>query len=387
MDNFNTKERCCGCHACCSACPANCLQMVADVEGFLYPETNKSQCHDCGRCKSVCPMLAAKPHGERPPAFAVWNLDKSVRNQSSSGGVFTALMQHVFQNCGLVLGAAFDDSLTLRHQMASCEEDGAKFRGSKYLQSIIGDSYSTVQKLLQNGKKVLFSGTPCQVAGLYSFLGGDSENLLTVDLVCHGVPSGKVFAAYKAFVERQHNSKARGVSFRAKNSGWKQYSIEMSFEDESKYSRKITADPFMVGFLKNLYLRPSCHACRFSRFPRIADISLGDFWGVAKHYPEWDDDSGTSLVLTQTDKGMKALEACKGVLATHQADLSIAIKSNPCISGSAKSHKKRIPFFSDLDSLPFERLVKKYMSPPSLFVRIINKIKKVVKNNLNKELS
>lgn len=384
MKSDNAREICCGCHACYSACPTNCIKMVVDAEGFLYPKTNECLCHDCGRCKSVCPMLVAKPHGEQPSAFAAWNRNKTVRTQSSSGGVFSALMQYVFEDGGFVLGAAFDDSLTLRHQTASCEKDGAKFRGSKYLQSAIGDSYTTVQRLLGRGEKVFFSGTPCQVAGLYSFLGGDSENLLTADLVCHGVPSGKVFAAYRAFVERQHNTRAKSVSFRAKNNGWKRYSMAIFFEDETKYCRQIHEDPFMLGFLKNLYLRPSCHACRFSRFPRVADISLGDFWGVEKHHPEWDDDMGTSLVLIQNEKGMRALEACKRVLAIHQADLSVAIKSNPCISGSAKLHKNRKLFFSDLDTLPFEKLVKKYMTPPNLFHKTVKQVKRVVKYGLNK---
>jgi len=378
MIHIAQKNDCCGCHACRTACPIGCIEMVADSEGFLYPQVNEQLCTDCGICKKVCPMLLTPRQGEPPAAFAAWNRDAAVRAESSSGGVFSALMRQMLQQGGVVFGAGFDATMTLRHQSAQNEAEGRKFRGSKYLQSIIGDSYQEVKTYLQQGRRVLFSGTPCQVAGLYAYLGKDDNNLLTCDLVCHGVPSPKVFAAYQAALERRRGAKVRRIAFRRKDCGWKRFSVALSFDNATEYRQVLTDDPFMLGFLRDTYLRPSCHACRFSRLPRVADISLGDFWGVGDHHPEWDDDQGTSLILVQTEKGQKAFDACRTALVVHKADLGVAIRSNPCICGSVPPGKNRSAFFNDLDRLPFEEVMKKYMSPPSPWRKAINLAKRVV---------
>lgn len=352
--------------------------MLADKEGFFYPQIDENNCTDCGLCESVCPMTAPVPTGDPPSAFAAWNRDEEIRADSSSGGVFSALMQKIFQQGGVVFGAAFDTNLKLCHQSAENKSDGSKFRGSKYLQSRIGDSYQAARDHLKKGKDVLFSGTPCQVAGLYSFLGGDHENLLTCDVVCHGVPSPKVFDAYRTVLERRHGAKTRRIAFRRKDCGWKQFSVSLSFDNDTEYRRVLSEDPFMHGFLANTYLRPSCHTCRFSRLPRVADISLGDFWGVGNHHPEWDDDRGTSLILVQTEKGRKAFDLCSDGLTVHNADLTTAIQSNPCIQGFVAQGKRREAFFNDLDRLPFEKMIKKYMERPTLWQRAINKAKRIM---------
>jgi coenzyme F420-reducing hydrogenase beta subunit len=276
-------------------------------------------------------------------------------------------MKKTLEQGGVVIGAAFDESMTLRHQIAQNALEGEKFRGSKYLQSVIGDTYREAKSYLQQGRRVLFSGTPCQIAGLYSYLGQDKDNvnLLTCDLVCHGVPSPKVFAAYKASLEHLYDAKVSRIAFRRKDCGWKRYSVALSFDNATEYRRLLTDDPFMIGFLRDTYLRPSCHVCKFSRLPRVADLTLGDFWGVDRHHPEWDDDQGTSLVLVETVKGQEAFDGCCDELVTHKADLTLAIQSNPCICGSVKPGRHRTAFFKDLDRQPFEYILKKYMSPPS----------------------
>lgn len=352
--------------------------MAADDEGFLYPSIDEGLCVDCSACVHVCPMLVPIPEGAPPQAFAAWHKDENVRAESSSGGVFSALMSHTLEQGGVVFGAAFDDGQILRHQLAQNEEEGRKFRGSKYLQSEIGGVYREVQDFLRQGRQVLFSGTPCQVAGLYAYLGRDDDNLLTVDLVCHGVPSPKVFAAYREAMERRYRAKIRRIAFRRKDCGWKRFSVALSFDNATEYRRVFTDDPFMIGFLRDLYLRPSCHACRFSRLPRVADITLADFWGVGGHHPEWDDDRGTSLILVQTRKGQKAFDVCREFLTVHEANLLQGLRSNPCICGSVAPGEKRASFFSDLDRDPFEKVVKKYLSPQPFWRKFFRKIKNVV---------
>ena len=351
--------------------------MVPDIEGFLYPLVDENLCTECGLCESVCPVIKPPVQNGEAVAFAAWNRDEDVREDSSSGGVFNALMQRTFEQNGVVFGAAFDDSMTLCHQAAHNGVEGQALRGSKYLQSIIGTAYQEARKYLKRGRQVLFSGTPCQVAGLYAFLGKKYDNLLTCDVVCHGVPSPKVFATYRAELERQYGAKAKRIAFRRKNFGWKRYSISLSFDNDTEYRRILTEDAFMTGFLRDIYLRPSCHACRFSCLPRVADISLGDFWGVGTHHPEWDDDRGTSLVIVQSEKGKNAFDACRQDITAYDADLSVAIQSNPCICSSVAPGIRRDAFFNDLDSLPFEKVMKRYMRPTPLWRRRAGKVKRL----------
>lgn len=351
--------------------------MVADNEGFLYPYIDNNSCTDCGICQSVCPMLVDPPKSLEPMAFAAWTHDEATRKDSSSGGVFSALMHLTLQQGGVIFGAAFDATMTLQHQSAESVQDVTKFRGSKYVQSIIGNVYQSVDKYLAHGRKVLFSGTPCQVAGLYAYIGKDNSNLTTCDVVCHGVPSPKVFSAYREVLEKRYGGTARRIAFRCKDYGWKQYSVSLSFDNDTEYRSTLSEDPFMKGFLDNIYLRPSCHMCPFSRLPRVADISLGDFWGVGGHHPEWDDDKGTSLVLVQTEKGERAFKSCCNLLTIHAAELNVAIQSNACICGSVAPGIFREAFFNDFGKLPFEEVMKKYMNPPSLFCKLINKVRRI----------
>lgn len=374
MIRIASKKDCCGCHACQTVCPEASIAMVADEEGFLYPQINRETCNNCGLCEKVCPMQAQLPQGDPPAAYAAWHRDDSIRAESSSGGVFSALMKQTLEQGGVVVGAAFDEALTLRHQFAESEADGVKFRGSKYLQSIIGDTYRDVRSFLQQGRNVLFSGTPCQVAGLYSYLGKDDDNLLTCDLVCHGVPSPKVFVAYKAALERRYGANVTRIAFRRKDCGWKRYSVALSFENATEYRQVFSDDPFMIGFLRDIYLRPSCHDCRFSRLPRVADISLGDFWGVGSHHPEWDDDKGTSLILLQTQKGLSAFETCQTDMYVFPTNLELGIQSNPCICGSVAQVGNRSAFFVDLNRIPFEMVIKKYMPLQPLWLKLIRRV-------------
>ncbi len=384
MIHIDNKVDCCGCHACMMACNFSCISMVPDAEGFLYPQANGKVCIECGICEKVCPMLQPSRLGDAPKAFASWHRIEEIRTRSSSGGVFSALMDQTLNLSGVVVGAAFDKTMILRHQLARNLNESCNFRGSKYVQSVIGGVYLEVKECLQQGSKVLFSGTPCQIAGLNAYLGRDAASLTTCDLVCHGVPSPKVFKRYIQAFEERHGRKIQSINFRSKELGWKNFSILMTFDDSTVYCSDLKHDPFLIGFLRDIYLRPSCHECRFSRLPRVADISLADYWGVGGHHPEWDDDLGTSLVLIQTEKGQKAFDACCNDLIVHESDLDLAILSNPCIAGSVPPNKNRSAFFHDLERLPFDKLMLKYMSPPSLWTRLPSLPRRIMRYGLRR---
>ena len=257
-------------------------------------------------------------------------------------------------------GTQYPD-FNLRHCVVETFEDLDQLRGSKYIKSDIGDTYIQAKDFLKKGRKVLFSGTPCQISGLKTFLRQPYENLLTIDLICHGVASPEVFHAYLKLREEEFGAKATKIEFRNKKLGWKIFSMTITFENNKQYTSKVTDDPFMRFFLKNLFLRPSCHNCQFSSIPRSADISLGDFWGVARVNSEWDDDKGTSLVLIQTNIGKDFLGQCRDELVIHSAKFSDAIKQNSGILESAVPHKKRTAFFKDFERLPYIKVEKKYL--------------------------
>jgi coenzyme F420-reducing hydrogenase beta subunit len=386
MNPLGVKQgTCTGCAACVAICPSDSITMQADVEGFQQPEINLPTCTDCDVCRQTCPVNQKAPSIEQnteaggevfPKVFAAWHLNENIRRESSSGGIFTALAENILTKGGIVAGAAFDNKLEVRHILVDAVTALYRLRGSKYVQSEISpDIYRNIREVLKLDRLVLFSGTPCQVAGLYAFLGKDYQNLFTCDIVCHGVPSPKVFASYKTIMERQYGGKAKRIAFRRKDCGWKRFSVSMSFDNDTEYLRVFNADPFMLGFLRNICLRSSCHSCRFSRLPRVADITLGDFWGVGHYHPEWDDDSGTSLILVNTKKGSKAFDACRDVLVVHEADLNEAIRSNPCICGPVPAGVHRGEFFNDLNQIPFEIIIKKYMSLPPQIWRIAGSVK------------
>lgn len=376
MIKIKHKKDCCGCHACENICPKNCIEMKVDQEGFWYPVIDQTKCINCSLCEKVCPELKqyVNPNALRPQALGAWNLDEEVRKQSSSGGVFTALAEWIIDQNGIIFGAGFDEEFKVTHRNIINKKDLAELRGSKYVQSNIGTTYVQAKECLERGNKVLFTGTPCQIAALYTYLQKEYEDLYTCDVACHGVPSPKVFEKYKTYLEDRHSGKITKMTFRDKVKGWKSYWITTNFENKKLYTTPSGQNSYMIGFLKNIYLRPSCYECTFSTIPRIADITLADFWGVGVKYPELDDDKGTSLLLVNTPKGQELLESCKQQIFMSECELEHAIKHNPCIAGSVKPHPEREQFFKDLDNLSFDRLIKKYMNPPNALKRVKGKV-------------
>lgn len=303
------KRKCCGCSACVQACPKQCIEMKADDEGFLYPKVHEGDCINCGLCVRVCPIVKSNEkvgaNNDEVQAYSAYFNDEAIRLSSSSGGLFSAIAQHIIRENGVVFGAAFDDDFMVHHIAVDTMEGLAKLRGSKYTQSRIENTYQEAKQYLESGRPVLYSGTACQIAGLKSYLKKDYEQLLTIDVLCHGVPSPKVWEIYINEQGETHESKITKICFRDKSTGWKGYSVKLNFENGTEYSQVFNQDAFMRLFLSNVCLRPSCHDCLFKGFPRVSDITLGDCWGVEKHFPEMDDNKGTSVVIVNSQKGEK----------------------------------------------------------------------------------
>jgi coenzyme F420-reducing hydrogenase beta subunit len=344
------KRDCCGCFACYNICPQQCIKMQTDEEGFWYPVIDIDACTECGLCEQVCPILkkqAANSH--ETLAYACMNTDELIREQSSSGGLFTVLAERVLANHGVVFGAGFDDEFNVVHSWTDKADGPGKFRGSKYVQSRIGHTYQEAEDFLKMGRQVLFSGTPCQIAGLLSYLGKDYDNLLCTDIVCHGVPSPAVWQRYKRHMEEQYRGRSQRIAFRRKNCGWKLYSVSFSFDNDTEYSQTLNKDIYMQGFLRDLYLRPSCYACRFKTLKRLSDITLADFWGIQNVLPSFDDDKGTSLVLVNSPKGKAMFENVVTQLTWQEVDVSQAISYNSSAVKSVAMNPKRDAFFAELD--------------------------------------
>ena len=331
MLEIDNKSLCSGCHACANACPQNCIQMISYEEGFWYPQVDKDNCIECGLCEKVCPILHKWQSDENrlTTAMAAINLNEEIRLKSSSGGIFTLIAEEIINQGGVVFGAAFaNDFRSVHHIFVDNTKDLEKLRGSKYVQSKIGDTYKQAKDFLDGGRMVLFTGTPCQIGGLYSYLRKPYENLFTQDIICHGVPSPMVWKKYVDEREKKAASTTQRMFFRHKKYGWKTFAVLFEFLNSTVYMKNLHDDSFMRAFLSNLCLRPSCYNCSFKSIKRQADITLADFWGVQNELPEMDDDKGTSLVLVHSVKGEKQLAALAGIAKTQICDFSVIEKNN-----------------------------------------------------------
>lgn len=387
MISINKKDNCCGCYACVNVCPKDCISMEEDSEGFNYPCVDKSKCVDCTLCEKVCPIInkdkVAQGSNEEDNTYVAYTKNATVRKNSSSGGMFTELAESVLKNNGVVFGCAFDDDFNAHHIMIDNISDLEKLRGSKYIQSQIESTYKEAEKLLKNGKLVLFSGVACQIAGLNSYLRKDYNNLITVDVLCHGVPSGKAWRKYIDDNQKRHNAKLNKYYFRNKDNGWKVFTVKQMYMDNQGESSPFNKDSFMQLFLGEVCLRPSCHNCRFKDIRRPSDITLGDCWGVQNYMPEMDDDKGTSVVIAHTKKGVNILNSVKNNLVIKKAKLDRALPPTADSRKSVLPHKNREIFFKQLnegksvDELAI--LVKDRFKKPNIIKRIKRKAKKIIK--------
>lgn len=371
------RKECTGCSACFSVCPEKCITMNEDEDGFYYPEVNHDECTKCSLCINICPVINVSIVKNAPKAYACINNDELLRIQSSSGGIFTAIANEILDRHGVVFGAAFDANFNVTHQFVDSREELQKLRGSKYVQSQINTSYIKTKSFLEQGRLVLFSGTPCQIAGLKAYLQKNYENLFCVDIICHGVPSPKVWTKYVAFRSERASSSPKRISFRRKDYGWKRFSVSFLFKNDTEYLNNLRDDVYMKAFLKNISLRPSCHSCKFKTINRQSDITLADFWGVNNIFPDMDDDKGTSLIFVNSEKGNSLSNAIKNKMQYRKIDIIEAIKYNSAAVMSVKQHPKRSEFFHDLDTTSFDLLVQKYCSD-SMSIVVKNQIKLIL---------
>lgn len=336
MIHITEPKNCCGCNACVQACPKHCIKMQEDSEGFLYPVVDRESCIDCGLCERVCPVINQNEPQKPVVTLAAVNSDESVRLASSSGGIFTLLAERTIDNGGVVFGAAFDENWDVKHICIDSKSELPKLRGSKYVQSTIGNCYKEAITHLSAGKEVLFSGTPCQIAGLKRFLHKEYKNLKTVDVVCHGAPSPMVWRMYLDEVSSMYNiAQITDIKFRDKTEGWKNFSLSIKYKDkggaEKTFRETLNENVFMRCFLSNLCLRPSCYACPVRNGKSGSDITLADLWGAENICPGLDDDKGVSLVLLRNKEfslpgfEKKDIEYSKAVMYNHSIESDVTL--------------------------------------------------------------
>ena len=339
-----------------------------DNEGFLYPQVDISKCVDCHLCEKVCPVI--NQYDTRTPlnVYAAKNSDDEVRHQSSSGGIFTLLAEQTIKDGGVVFGACWDKDWNVKHDYIDNISDLQKFRSSKYLQSVIGDNYLKTEQFLRIGRKVMFTGTPCQIAGLKHFLRKEYDNLLAVEIICHSVPSPGVWQQYlttRLHTLKWNKSDIRNISFRDKKTGWKTYSFVIENKDGNIFTELSSRNAFMRGFLADLYTRPSCHACPAKQLKSGSDLTLGDFWGIESLMPEIDDDKGVSAIIVNTERGHQLLKSI-GDFEFKEVSWSFLCDKNSALMESVLEPSQRKYFF-DNDGKSFEQKVKKYCSQPISF--------------------
>ncbi len=370
-------NKCSGCSACASVCPKGCISMQPDSEGFLFPVVNQDICIKCGLCEKNCPVLHPPVFDEekQPVAFAVQNKNVKIRLDSSSGGAFTAIAQYVINRGGVVFGALFNEKFEVVHDYIESKEDLHRLRRSKYVQSRIGQSFKQAKTFLDNGRWVCFSGTPCQIAGLKKYLRKDYANLVLIDIICHSVPSPKMWDNYKSTQERKFGSKISEVRFREKTYGFSNPTLTLLFENGKKYANG-TIDPYLGAFTRGM-VRKSCAECAFKTWNRVSDFTLYDCWSVGKLLKEWDDNKGTGGILVHTAKGADILKECQINLSQAQIDLKKSMSLDGIkATQKAKLNPSRDTFFDDLNSMDMYSLQKKYypVSPRSIFFATIKPV-------------
>lgn len=384
MINIVNKADCCGCNACVQACPVQCITMREDKEGFLYPYVDNEKCINCNRCETVCPVINQAEAREPVTCYAAKNPDEEIRMKSSSGGIFTMLAEKVIEKGGVVFGARFDENWNVVHDYTESLAGIGLFRGSKYVQSRIGDCFRKAKQFLDDDREVLFSGTPCQVAGLKRFLRKDYTNLLAVDIICHGVPSPMLWRRYLKEMNPE-NLSLSAVSFRDKSTGWKHFSFHakgIQEGDECSIQKgTLFEDTYLRLFLNNICLRPSCHKCPSRSGKGNSDVTIADFWGIDGVDPEFDDNKGISLVLPYSAKGYEAVNS----LALDKKEKSIAVdpRCNPNLHKDCLIPKYRRYFFKKLkgNRVSLHKLLAAVEKPSRLRV-LAWKIKETIKRIL-----
>ena len=373
------KTKCTGCSACYAVCPKHCIAMRADEEGYLYPSVDLNSCINCGACDKVCPVRKPLVVNEKPTlAFAAQNKDEVIRRQSASGGAFSAFAEVVLKKHGVVFGGCFDKNFNVNHDYVKSINDLEKLRCSKYVQSNMGDAFIKVKKLLEEGILVLFSGTPCQIYGLKSYLKHDYKNLITIDLVCRGTPSPGLWKKYLQWISNKEKSKITFISFRDKHYGYAGSTMAVGFDNGKIDYDSRDVQFFKYTFFQDLNNRPSCYKCHFKTIKRDADITLYDCWHVDKFDKNMDDDLGTTMVLIHTEKGSNLFNEIKTLVRYCKADVKKAIDLDGIMAVQCPiPNPRRTQFFRDINSLEYEDLINRYF-PVSFKKSIVQSVKPIL---------
>lgn len=389
---ISDKTLCSGCSACASVCPKACITMQEDDMGSNYPHVDTAKCIECGACVKVCPFINPSAITEPVKCFAAININEQVRLKSSSGGVFKALSNHIISLGGIVVGAIFNKNWMVEHICTDNIEGVESIMGSKYVQSETLASYIDTHKHLTEGHLVLYSGTPCQIAGLKHFLRKDYCNLITVEVVCHGVPERGVWRSYlrEEYLNEQ-DLEIEHISFRDKLAGWKKFglSIQLVRENQDKlksdsslllFYETLQENAYLKAFLRNYSLRPSCNVCQAKSGRSGADVTIGDFWGIGRTEIMPDDDKGVSAIVCRSDKGRQLLQQCNDLKVVECSYLDI-FKCNPCLEQSVKYTDNARRFHKNFPRKGFMRTLYD-IEHPTLFIRT----KDFLKHNITRVL-
>lgn len=353
-----SNAECSGCYVCKSICPIKSIKIEPNSEGFDMPIVD-GYCIHCGLCVKKCPVFNFKCENKgSSQIFAAWSKNVNIRLDSTSGGVFSELANKIMKNGGYVCGAVYDKEWKVKHIITNEISDIALLRSSKYVQSRMEDCYFLIKEKLELGKVVMIVAAPCQIAGIYNYLGKKYDSLYTVDFICRGVNSPKVFRKFLDLLENKYNSKVSYIKFKNKKYGWNRFATIIKFENGKTYIKDRYTDRFMKGYLEfNSFMRNSCYDCKFKGFPRIADITLADFWGVENYIPNIESHDGVSMIMTNSEKGRKLFKEVSDSIYKEQMQLSDVIKGNPMMLESPIRNSKRDEFLSRLDTDNFKQLI------------------------------
>lgn len=368
------KDKCTGCQACLNVCAKGAITFQEDEKGFFYPVVGDN-CVNCNACKRVCPRNTGKQMNyEQQKVYAAFTKDKDIRRNSSSGGIFTELAKKIIEQNGVIFASRFNDDYK-KVIFDSCEmiDDLSKFRGSKYVQSYPGLVFQQVKQRLLNGKKVLFVGVPCQVDGLKKYLGKDYDNLITVDIICHGVPSPGLWRDYCTYLEKANEAKAINISFRYKKPNWTRFSLKVDFDDKNSYIRSKFDDPYLISFLKEISMRENCFSCEYTSTHRTGDITLADFWGYHSYdFKMRNTEKGISLVLVNNIKGKELFDSIQGRINYQERTIEEAISGNRSLKAPWKKNAVSDEFWKEYtqgDGMikAFEKYCKPYRFPIKMY--------------------
>lgn len=376
------KEECCACSACQQVCHVGAIQMVKDEEGFFFPSKNSAICVNCGKCEKVCAFTGNQALKSPLNIYAGYLKDIEQRTRSSSGGLFYAIASDIINRGGTVVGATLTPDMQVCHKIVTSLTDLELLRGSKYVQSAMGDSFRIIKQLLKDGVLVYFVGTGCQVDGLKSYLGQDFENLLTSDLICHGVPSQDIFDNHIKYLEEKYKGKVVSYEFRD-NHAWSVCESVITV-DSKKHEKHVSLtynlSPFLYSFMQSLTFRLSCYKCPYAQPQRTGDITLADFWGAKQLFPSLTSDYGVSMAIVNTSKGLETLERIKSKIDLCDSNLRDAIANNANLSNPTKKPPLRDYIFQILENKGYKYVAKRYFRPNLYLLR---KLKFVCKSVLN----